>query len=170
MNRRIWVGLLGVAGVVAAILLVRPPRTTPEPTPEPVAQLPAQPPAVDIFPEPEPPFPPTVDPPVPFVAGAGPHIIESGRTIGIDSSDLPQGADLLLDLRLPADVIPNEPALRVVAPDGRLLETVAKRGEDPDSLVLPLSPEWLRPGRYIIEIKVRERSHFPLRRFALEVR
>ena len=33
-----------------------------------------------------------------------------------------------------------------------------------------LDPEWLQPGRYLIEIRTAEKIHFPLRRYVLEVR
>ncbi len=33
-----------------------------------------------------------------------------------------------------------------------------------------LQADWLSPGRYIIEMKTTERTHFPLRRYVLEVR
>jgi len=168
MDRRVR-ALLLVAGAIALAVMILGRSRSPAPEPQPPA-LPETPPVVGITPEAEPPLPPTLDPPVPFVRGAGPHPIESGRTVGIAAGDLPSDTPLLLDLRLPAELIPPEPALRVIAADGRVLETVVQRGERADELRLPLDPAWLLPGRYVIEVRTLERSHFPLRRFALEVR
>jgi hypothetical protein len=78
---------------------------------------------------------------------------------------------LSLDLRMPADAVGTEPPpVRVVAPDGRLLHAEGSIGENPGSVGLALDTAWLLPGRYVIEVKTVERSHFPLRRYALEVR
>jgi hypothetical protein len=168
MDRRVRI-LLGLAAAIAlAALVLGRSRPTGPPTPE-APERPEQPPVVQITPE-APPPPPAPDLPVPFVRGAGPHPIESGRTLGIETGDLPDGTPLLLDLRLPAEVIPEEPALRVIAADGRVLETVGRSGESEGSVRLPLDPAWLLPGRYVIELPTSERTHFPLRRFALEVR
>jgi hypothetical protein len=78
---------------------------------------------------------------------------------------------LSLDLRMPADAVGTEPPpVRVVAPDGRLLHAEGSIGANPGSVGLALDTAWLLPGRYVIEVKTVERSHFPLRRYALEVR
>ena len=42
-------------------------------------------------------------------------------------------------------------------------------GSGRDRVRLEIEPGWLARGRAIIEIKTLERSHFPLRRYALEV-
>jgi hypothetical protein len=170
MDRRLRAVLL-VAGVVALAVLILGRSRTPAPEPEPASPAPPDEPSlVRITPEAAPPLAPTVDPPVPFVQGAGPHPIESGRTLGIERRDLPDGTPLLLDLQVPAEVIPEEPALRVIATDGRVLETVGQSGDREGSVRLPLDPAWLSPGRYVIELRTLEREHFPLRRFAIEVR
>ena len=164
MNRRTKTLLLGTAVVSIALVLLARARATPPAEPEratPRVRTPPRPPLV---------IPPTVDPPVPFVTGAGPHRIESGQTIGIESAALPSEGVLLLELRLPADSVGEEPPVRVISPDGRLIETVGETGAEPGSVGLPLDPSWLRPGRYVIEVTTLERSHFPLRRYALEVR
>ena len=172
MSRRVRNVLLLVAAIAVALVVVARNRESTVPVPEPVPEpaAPEVPQFTGIRPEPGPPLPPTVDPPVPFVSGAGPHPIESGQTIGIESEALPTESLLLLDLRMPADILPEEPSLRVIATDGRLLEMVAEVAEETGQIRLPLDPGWLRPGRYVIEVKTLERSHFPLRRYALEVR
>lgn len=166
MDRRVRLLLLVTGAIALAVLLLgrsRGPQPASEPPP------PEPPPVVHIDPEPGPPKPPTVDPPVPFVTGAGPHPIEKGRTLGIEAADLPQ-TPLLLDLRIPADVIPPEPLVKVTAPDGRVLETLGSATDPADGLRLAIDPAWLTPGRYVIEVRTLDRSHLPLRRFALLVR
>ena len=59
-------------------------------------------------------------------------------------------------------------AARVVAGDGRVLETAAAVTEG--GAAVALQPEWLSPGRYLVELRTREKSHFPLRRYVLSVR
>ena len=44
-------------------------------------------------------------------------------------------------------------------------------GQARGTTLVDVDTGWLRPsGRYLIEVKTLERSHFPLRRYALEVR
>ena len=54
--------------------------------------------------------------------------------------------------------------------DGRRIEThAAPIAGSGNGLRLELDPEWLTPGRYMIEVRTVEKSHFPLRRYVLEV-
>ena len=43
-------------------------------------------------------------------------------------------------------------------------------GEQRRHATLALPGYWLTPGRYVIEVRTRERSHLPLRRYVVEVR
>ena len=43
--------------------------------------------------------------------------------------------------------------------------------DDPTRASVEIEPGWLDPpGRYMVEIKTKERTHFPLRRYVIEVR
>lgn len=135
------------------------PAASPAPTPEPAAPPP---------PTPEPTREPAPNPRV--ASGPGPHAIDSGATLVVDLAALGDVPRVALALRMPPEAIGDEPPpVRVVAPDGRLLHGQGTLGE-PDSVGFALDPTWLRPGRYLIEVKTAERSHFPLRRYAVEVR
>jgi hypothetical protein len=75
--------------------------------------------------------------------------------------------DLLLPDPLPeAGPIP----LRIYSEDGTLREGIAlPSSEEGLSARIEIDPAWLARGRYILEIRTPERSHFPLRRYVLEV-
>ena len=78
---------------------------------------------------------------------------------------------MLLSLGLPTSPAGPLP-VRILAADGRILETAAAvYGDDPTRASVEIEADWLgSPGRYIVEIKTKERTHFPLRRYAIEVR
>ena len=100
------------------------------------------------------------------------HSIESGGTLELEAASLPQGRPLVLALRLgePSQILGPRP-VRVIAPDGRLLHATGRVDpEDRLTASLEIDPAWLIPGRYIVEVKTTERSHFALRRYAIEVR
>ena len=65
----------------------------------------------------------------------------------------------------------SEPlSVRVVSLDGRRIETTAAPAAGSGSgLRLELEPEWLRPGRYMIEVTTAEKIPLHLRRYVLEV-
>jgi hypothetical protein len=85
-------------------------------------------------------------------------------------ASLPDEA-LEVDLLFPEPSASREPLpARILAPDGRLLELPAGVAADARRARIEIPAGWLAPGRYIIELKTTERSHFPLRRYALEVR
>ena len=99
------------------------------------------------------------------------HAVASGETLTLSAAALERepAVTIGLDLGVPsADGAPR-PA-RVIAPDGRLLEQQAPvEASERRTASLTLDSEWLRPGRYIVEVKTTERSHFPLRRYAVVV-
>lgn len=98
--------------------------------------------------------------------------LRSGETIEVAAGALPSGRPVILDLQL------AEPSKSADSLAGRILaegrtplefEGVIQ-GEDRGRARVGVDGDWLSPGRYIIEIETTERTHFPLRRYALEVR
>ncbi len=116
--------------------------------------------------EPGAPAPEPSGPPAPAL-----RIAESGR-ISIEAASLPAGQVLTLVLGLGDEARGSEPLpVRVVSLDGRRIETTAAPAAGSGSgLRLELEPEWLRPGRYMIEVTTAEKIPLHLRRYVLEVR
>ena len=115
----------------------------------------------------------SVSGPEPVNAPAAPdHSIESGGTLEIEASSLPEGRPLVLSLRLGEPSRDLEPRpVRVIAPDGSLLHTTGPVDpEDRLSASLEIDSAWLTPGRYIVEVNTTEQTHFPLRRYAIEIK
>ncbi len=99
--------------------------------------------------------------------------IASGETLTVESASLAAGGWLAVDLIIPAPSEGTERlAVRILSGDGqRVLETWATpRGEDRQRGRIEIENDWLSPDRYIIEVKTTERTHFPLRRYVLEIR
>ena len=97
--------------------------------------------------------------------------LTSGDELEIARSTFRAGEPVMLSLGLPTS--PAGPlSVRVIASDGRVLETTgAVREQDPTRARVEIEQGWLgRPGRYIVELNTKERTHFPLRRYAIEVR
>jgi hypothetical protein len=119
----------------------------------------------------DPPTPPEAapEPPDPDLEGL---VLRSGATLEIARASLSSDEPVIVNLLLPEPSRTSEPlAVRVLAFDGRTLETRGALHEaDRRSARFELQADWLSPGRYIIEMKTTERTHFPLRRYALEVR
>ena len=99
-------------------------------------------------------------------------VLRSGATLEIARASLSTDEPVVVNLLLPEPSRASEPlAVRVLAFDGRTLETRGALHEaDRRSARFELQADWLSPGRYLIEMKTTERTHFPLRRYALEVR
>jgi len=98
------------------------------------------------------------------------RIPERGR-LSIDADSLRDGDVLALGLALPDPARGEEPrTVRIASVDGRRLETTAAPAAGSGSgLRLEIDPEWLTPGLYMIEVRTAEKTHFPLRRYVLEV-
>lgn len=104
-------------------------------------------------------------------AEPGGLVIESGGRLVIRADELPSGEPLVVQLRLgepSADAAPRP--VRVAAVDGRTLELEGRLGADRMAARIDLDPAWLRPGRYLVEVRTTERTHFPARRYVIEVR
>jgi len=114
------------------------------------------------------------DPAAARVDGAAAPVLAPGATRRVDAAQLARSGTLRLRLDLehvPSDLgaIPG----RLLRLDGslgpRALEAVvAASGEQHASVELPA--DWLPPGRYLVELRTRERTHLPLRRYLVEVR
>jgi hypothetical protein len=154
-----------LAGVVLSLLLSDRWRT---PAPEPVVAVaqPAPPPAP--APAAAPPAPPRLAVP----DAAGELRIASHETIRIDAASLVPGKPVVLRLDLEVPSRTQEPRpVRVFSQDRRVFEGKGVLGEALTDARFEIDPAFLSvPGRYVVEVKTTEISHFPLRRYALEVR
>lgn len=103
---------------------------------------------------------------------SGKRSIASGGTLLLEAASFRADEPLVLHLLLPEPPDGEDPhAVRVLALDGRQLETRAPvLGGDRRGVALELDPAWLEPGRYIVELETTEKTHFPLRRYVVEVR
>jgi hypothetical protein len=98
--------------------------------------------------------------------------LRSGETLAIAAAALPSDRPVILDLRLAEPSKSADPLAGRILTAGRppLEFEGAIQGEDRGRARVGIDSDWLSPGRYVIEIETTERSHFPVRRFALEVR
>ena len=162
-NRWQLVALVGVAIVIGVWFAVDLSREPSEAESRAEAGLPAgsSAPPSDSGPEPAGLVPP---------AAPAEHIAEGGR-LSIDATSLRDGEVLALGLGLADEARGEEPlAVRIVSVDGRRLETTAAPADGIESgLRLEIDPEWLTPGRYMIEVRTAEKTHFPVRRYVLEI-
>jgi hypothetical protein len=97
--------------------------------------------------------------------------IASGGTIEIDSRSLEPGRPVVVRLDLGVPSTTDEPRpVRLIGPGGFVRHGEGALGEGRGSARYEIDPAWLTPGRYVIEVKTTELSHFPLRRYAVEVK
>ena len=123
-------------------------------------------------PVPEPP-PAAVIPPAPVEIPPLPEQprIESGATLWIDSRKLDRSKPLTVELVLSEPSRTDEPlAVRFLVDNGAPHVGTGLLSTDRTSARFEIDPAWLEPGRYVVEVKTTEQSHFPLRRYAIEVR
>ena len=99
------------------------------------------------------------------------RIGEHGR-LTLEADTLPVDGTLALALDLPDEARGSEPRPVVIAcTDGRRLETQAAIPAGPGTGVhLEVDPSWLEPGVCMISVTTAEPSHFPFRRYVLEIR
>jgi hypothetical protein len=143
-----------------------------QPPPEPaiaVAPPAAPPPAPAPQPAPSesPPQPPRRA--VPDAAGEirlAPH-----ETIQLDSASLVPGKPLVLHLDIEVPSLDDEPRpVRVISPESRVYEGQGVLDKSRSDARFEVDPAFFKPGRYLVEVKTSELTHFPLRRFVIEVR
>lgn len=97
--------------------------------------------------------------------------IRSGDTLEIPAGTLAGDEPTVMDLLFPKPTEAAQLPVRVLAFDGRQLESRgAIRADDRRSASVEIPAGWLSPGRYLIELKTTEQTHFPLRRYVVEVR
>ena len=153
------IGMAATAVGLVAFSILDTERALPaEPAPPPAAKEPAPSSAVAVA-------APAAAPPAP-----GPLAVASGQTLTLSATSLPAARPLAVDLLFPEPSTSAEPLpARVLALDGRVLEMEAPLGAGRRSAVIEIPSEWLSPGRYVVEVQTTERSHFPLRRYVLQV-
>lgn len=97
--------------------------------------------------------------------------VASGTPLRLTAAELPPGKPLAIALLLPDEARGNEPRpVRVVSADGRTLHATATPLPGKGSgMRVELEPHFLRPGRYMLEVKTAERAPLPLRRWVIEV-
>ncbi len=159
-SRTLWLVGVGVAACVAfgigiwraeapAPRQVEPtPATTPEPPQAKAAETPTE----------------TAEP--------GHRISEFGR-LRLEAGDLPVFGPVALVLDLPDEARgDSEPrTVRIVCEDGRALDTTASIEPGAGSGVrIEIDSNWLRRGDYMISVTTSEPTHFPVRRYVLEIR
>jgi hypothetical protein len=148
-----------------------------QPDPEPavvVAPPPAPAPAPAPAPEPPPPEPPPPADQTPRLAvpnADGEISLAHHETIQLDSASLTPGRPLVMHLDIEVPQLTDEPRpVRVISPEGRIFEGQGVLGEGRSNARFEIDPAFFKPGRYLVEIKTTEMTHFPLRRFLIEVR
>jgi hypothetical protein len=156
-TRIAWVGLAAAVGAALSLLTSDRWRS---PAPDAVT---AVAPVAAVAPAPA-----RIAPP----AQPGELQIASHQTIQLDAASLAPGKPVVLRLALGEPSRNQDPRpVRVVAPDSRVFEGEGVLGEGLADARFEIDPEFLRaPGRYVVEVKTTELSHFPLRRYAIEVR
>jgi len=99
------------------------------------------------------------------------RIADRGR-VRVRLDALREGDVLAVGLEMP-DAARGEGALAT-----RIVDTTRERILDVETLRiagegtgvrLEIDPEWLQPGAYLIQVRTADASHFPLRRYVLEV-
>ena len=154
-DRRRWIAIALGAALLAAVLVAR------IDTDEPAA----------LHDEPADPHSAEASPAEP-AAGSGPAVpLATGATLVVERALLRPGEPLQLDLELPdvaggIDVL-SARMLSEASEETALEVRVADAGT---SVQVSIDAAALPPGRYLIEIKTSERTHFPLRRYVLEIR
>ena len=92
--------------------------------------------------------------------------------LSIDSTTLTPGEQVTFGLALSAEELGGDLLdVRVASVDGRATDAVALPlvGDNAGAGVA-LENDWLKPGRYMIQIRTKAKVALPLRRFVLEVR
>ncbi|MFQ5416063.1 MAG: hypothetical protein ACE5FL_03330 [Myxococcota bacterium] len=99
--------------------------------------------------------------------------LAAGETLEIAAADIRTDVPFVLSVLLPPPKAGVEVLeARVLAENEEPLETRAVLdADDRGRAAVTIDGAWLaRPGRYVVEVRTTELSHFPLRRYAIEVR
>ena len=167
MRRSTRIALVALAGLAGAALSLSTSDRWRRPAPETeaAAAAPAAPAPVPAVVHPVPPRAALPD-------EAGELRIAAHETIQLDAASLVPGRPVVLRLVLGEPSRTQDPRpVRVISSDRRVLEGEGILGEGLADARFEIDPVFLQvPGRYIVEVKTTEQSHFPLRRYAIEVR
>jgi hypothetical protein len=159
-SRTLWLVGVGLATFVAfAIGIWRSEPPAPQRVEPTAASPPASPPAKIAETPAE-----TAEP--------GHRISEFGR-LTLEAGDLPVFGPVALVLDLPDEARgDSEPrTVRIVCEDGRALDTTASIEPGAGNGVrIEIDSSWLRRGDYMISVTTSEPTHFPVRRYVLEIR
>jgi hypothetical protein len=168
MRQSVRIALVAGAAVAGAALSLLLANRWREPAPEPVVAVAPPAPAPAPAPAAAPPVPPRLAVP----DAAGELRIATHETIRIDAASLVPGKPVVLRLDLEVPSRTEEPRpVRVISEDRRILEGQGTLGDGRSDARFEIDPAFFSvPGRYIVEVKTTELSHFPLRRYAVEVR
>ncbi len=162
-----WIGVVIALVAIAAIgfwLVGQRDEALPgSATPEQSADAtPSEPPGAGA-PEPE---------PEPEAVKAPAVVIEDKGRLKVVLASLQEGEVAAVGLAMPDDARGDAPLeTRVIdATRERVidLEAIPISGEGA-GVRLEIDPEWLEPGQYLIQVRTAEKSHFPVRRYVLEV-
>jgi hypothetical protein len=109
-------------------------------------------------------------PPVPRVVKIA-TAVASGETVELDVRTLSPGNPVVLRLLLAEPSRTGEPLqARVIGTDGRALDLTGALGADRLDARVEIDPTFLARGRYMVEVVTTEQSHFPRRRYVIEVK
>ena len=99
------------------------------------------------------------------------HFIAAGERLRVRREDLREGDDLVIGLAMPDDARGSDPLpLKVVDTSGRVFAGVGLPIDGAgNGLRLEIDPEWLAPGRYMIQVETVEKAPLALRRYVLDV-
>ncbi|HIG68435.1 MAG TPA: hypothetical protein EYQ46_00255 [Myxococcales bacterium] len=97
-------------------------------------------------------------------------IEEHGR-LKIDADSLPESGDVTVALAMPDDVRGTGPMpVQIIGVDGRKIEIQANPLPGQGAgLELAVDVDWLKRGRYMVQVRTKEKTPLALRRFVLEV-
>jgi hypothetical protein len=102
---------------------------------------------------------------------AGETAVASGETVELDVRTLSPGNPVVLRLLLAEPSRTGEPLqARVIGTDGRALDLTGALGADRLDARVEIDPTFLARGRYMVEVVTTEQSHFPRRRYVIEVK
>jgi hypothetical protein len=101
----------------------------------------------------------------------GEPAVAAGETLEVDATKLVPGEPLAVRLVLGEPSRTAEPLVgHIYAADGRVLELEGVLGDDRLDARVEIDSSFLTPGRYLVDVKTTEATHFPIRRYVLDVK